>query len=164
MIGSKTGTDPTSGQFRLIHLADANHPIYLPSGVYKLTGAPGHPDRRAYYYGYYWGIRVYFPVPQNMAFTTFGYPNSSGSGAVSARSVVETDEVKRVWDREYGAIFTLEKGSWMHADIYVSAKPVSDSEPYANECPTEDIWKPSLVRIGDAPSNRGTRAPLPENA
>ena len=50
-----------------------------------------------------------------------------------------------------GAEFTLTAPKTVIVDIYISQYPVSDNGPvYVNTDENMDLWRPSLIRIGDA--------------
>ena len=142
-----TGTD--GGLFvssnRIIDLADADHPIYLPKGIYRLTGAPAHPDRRSNFNRLAWGIRISRLSSETIQSTVYGYNNDSCTGTISALQ----RNSSHVWDIGYGAEFTLENGRLLKAAIVIPKYPVRDDISYENTCPTVDIWRPRLIRIGD---------------
>ena len=136
------GTNEAEGN-RVITLAKAGTPFYLPAGTYRLTGAPTYQDARSDLSHKYWGLRVYHDdyETNNIQCTMYGYdPVNHVVTSVTGMS-------ERVWDRGYGAEFTLTQGSWLYASIYISRYPYGDTTKYHNTDSTVDIWRPRIVRL-----------------
>lgn len=120
-----------------IDLVSSAYPLYLPSGSYKLTGTPAYQDRRARVDYSYWGIRIY---PLNgrtiessiIGYTSANYSSPPSSGAIQRQAVV--------WEKGYGANFTIGSPMSFYASIYISKTPTSTAYN------TTDLWTPKLVR------------------
>lgn len=120
-----------------IQLVSSDYPLYLPSGTYHLTGTPAYQDRRARVDYSYWGIRIY-PLDGRtiesslIGYTSANYSSPPSSGAVQRQAVV--------WEKGYGAKFTISSPMSFYANIYISKTP--NSTAYN----TTDLWTPKLVR------------------
>lgn len=131
-----SGSATNGSQF---NLSTEAYPLYLPAGTYELTGAPGRLDRGSRVDYSYWGLRLYPYDGRTITSTVKGFTSTNYS-ASSITSVTQSNNV--VWDKGYGATFTIDTPMAFHANIYIS-KNVIASSVYTGP----DSWYPSLKRI-----------------
>lgn len=120
-----------------INLVSQSYPLYLPAGSYKLSGAPGYQDRRARVDYSYWGLRLYPGDGRTITSQVTGYTSASYGSAPTA---VTTQSQALVWDKGWGATFTISTGMDFYANIYISKNPTTTAYN------TTDTWKPTLTR------------------
>ena len=120
-----------------INLVSSAYPLYLPAGTYKLSGAPAHQDRRARVDYSYWGLRLYPSDGRSISSQVTGYTSASYGSAPSA---VVTQTQAFVWEKGYGATFSITSPMSFYANIYISKNPTSAA--YNGT----DLWKPTLTR------------------
>lgn len=120
-----------------INLVSSSYPLYLPAGAYKLTGAPAYQDRRARVNYSYWGLRIYPLDGRTITSQVTGYTSASYS---SAPTVITTQSQALVWEKGWGATFTIDSPMSFYANIYISKTPTSTAYN------TTDLWTPKLVR------------------
>lgn len=121
-----------------INLVSSAYPLYLPAGTYKLTGAPAYKDRRARVDYSYWGLRLYPLDGRSITSQVIGYTSASYS---SVPTTATTQTQAFVWEKGYGATFTIDSGMSFYANIYISKNPTTAAYN------TTDVWTPKLVRI-----------------
>lgn len=120
-----------------INLVSNSYPLYLPAGTYKLTGAPAYQDRRARVDYSYWGLRIYPLDGRTITSQVTGYTSASYSSAPTA---VTTQSQALVWEKGWGATFTISSPMSFYSNIYISKTPTSTAYN------TTDLWTPKLVR------------------
>lgn len=142
-----TGVETSTTSSRTVPLYILSNPLYLPPGNYRLSGAPPYRDLRADLSSKRWGIRVYStkisePSNPNIVYKGFGFENGVYSGPISSNTLSE----QRIYDRGYGAEFTLVNEMWAQADIYINEYP-DGIDHYSNKDINTDNWRPLLIRI-----------------
>lgn len=120
-----------------INLVSSAYPLYLPAGSYKLSGAPGYQDRRARVDYSYWGLRLYPSDGRTITSQVTGYTSPSYG---SAPTDVVTQSQALVWDKGWGATFTISSGMGFYSNIYISKNPTVTAYN------TTDTWRPTLTR------------------
>lgn len=120
-----------------INLISNSYPLYLPAGTYKLTGAPAYQDRRARVDYSYWGLRIYPLDGRTITSQVTGYTSASYGSAPTA---VTTQSQALVWEKGWGATFTISSPMSFYSNIYISKTPTSTAYN------TTDLWTPKLVR------------------
>lgn len=120
-----------------INLVSNAYPLYLPAGSYKLTGAPAYQDRRARVDYSYWGLRIYGSDGRTLTSQVKGYTSANYSNPPTA---VTTQSQIYVWDKGWGATFTIDSPMSFYSNIYISKTPTSTAYN------TTDLWTPKLVR------------------
>lgn len=133
LITSSTGATAAT----TIPLISSSYPLYLPAGTYKLSGTPAYQDRRARVDYSYWGLRVKPLDGRSITSNVIGYTSASYSSA-PATATAQTQNV--VWEKGYGATFTIDSPMSFYADIYISKTPTAAAYN------TTDTWTPKLVR------------------
>lgn len=121
-----------------IDLVSSAYPLYLPSGSYKLTGTPAYQDRRARVDYSYWGIRIYPLDGRIIQSSLIGYTSADYSANPPTSGAIQKQNV--VWEKGYGADFTIGSPMSFYASIYISKTPTSTAYN------TTDLWTPKLVR------------------
>ena len=136
-------TDGSSTGSTIINLISSSYSLYLPSGTYKLTGTPPRTDRGSRLDYSYWGLRLYPSDERDIVAKVWGYDSDDYSNQDPTTTYAEqTGSV--VWEKGYGAEFTIDTGMLFYANIYISQYVASDDLVYTGT----DIWKPCLKRIG----------------
>lgn len=120
-----------------INLVSSSYPLYMPAGTYKLSGAPAYQDRRARVDYSYWGLRLYPLDGRTITSNVVGYTSASYS---SAPTTAATQSQVYVWEKGYGATFSIDTPMSFYANIYISKTPTSAA--YNGT----DLWVPKLVR------------------
>lgn len=120
-----------------INLVSSSYPLYMPAGTYKLSGAPAYQDRRARVDYSYWGLRLYPLDGRTITSNVVGYTSASYSSAPTAAT---TQNQAYVWEKGYGATFSIDTPMSFYANIYISKTPASAA--YNGT----DLWVPKLVR------------------
>ena len=129
------GSATNGSQFDLI---SRSYPLYLPAGTYHLSGAPARLDRGSRVNYSYWGLRLY---PSDGRTITSQVKGFNSSTYTEANLTTVTQSQAYVWDKGYGADFTIDTGMVFYASIYISKNVVSSSV-YTGP----DTWIPMLVR------------------
>lgn len=120
-----------------INLVSSSYPLYMPAGTYKLSGAPAYQDRRARVDYSYWGLRLYPLDGRTITSNVVGYTSASYSSTPTAAT---TQNQAYVWEKGYGATFSIDTPMSFYANIYISKTPASTA--YNGT----DLWVPKLVR------------------
>ena len=120
-----------------ISLVSSSYPLYLPAGTYKLSGTPAYQDRRARVDYSYWGLRIRPLDGRSITSNVIGYTSASYS-SVPTTATAQTQNI--VWEKGYGATFTIDSPMSFYADIYISKTPTTAAYN------TTDTWTPKLVR------------------
>ena len=118
-----------------IPLVSSSYPLYLPAGTYHLSGTPAYSDRRARVDYSYWGIRLYPSDGRSITSLVTGY--TSAKYTSDPTTVSQTQD--HVWEKGYGATFSIDAPMSYYANIYISKTPVND---YSGS----DLWVPKLLR------------------
>lgn len=137
--GSLTTSSTGATTSTTFDLASSSFPLYLPAGTYKLSGAPAYQDRRARVDYSYWGLRLYPLDKRTITSQVIGY-TAAGYSSPPTTSTTQTQAL--VWDKGYGATFTISTPMSFYANIYISKTPGSKAVAYN----TTDTWVPKLVR------------------
>lgn len=119
-----------------IPLVSSSYPLYLPAGTYHLSGTPAYSDRRCRVDYSYWGIRLYPSDGRSITSLVTGY--TSAKYTSDPTTVTQTQD--HVWEKGYGATFSIDAPMAFYCNIYVSRTPTA--EDYAGA----DLWVPRLVR------------------
>ena len=120
----------------VIPLVSSNYPLYLPAGTYLLSGTPAYSDRRARVDYSYWGIRLYPTDGRSITAQVTGFSDVSYASAPVA--VSQTQD--HVWEKGYGATFSIAEPMSFYCSIYISGTP--NDAAYSGS----DLWAPRLVR------------------
>ena len=119
-----------------IPVVSSSYPLYLPAGTYQLSGAPAYADRRARVDYSYWGLRLYPSDGRSITSRVTGFTSAKyTSGPVEA-----TQTQALVWEKGYGATFTIDSPMSFYCNIYISKTPTSAA--YSGT----DLWTPTLRR------------------
>lgn len=129
------GSATNGSQFDLV---TSSYPLYLPAGTYHLSGAPARLDRGSRVSYSYWGLRLYPLDGRTITSQVKGFDSSTYTEA--NLTTVEQSQAY-VWDKGYGADFTIDTGMRFYASTYISKNVVS-STVYTGA----DTWTPMLVR------------------
>ena len=129
------GSATSGSQYNLI---SASYTSYLPPGTYHLSGAPARLDRGSRVSYSYWGLRLY---PSDGRTITSQVKGFNSATYTEANLTTVTQSQAYVWDKGYGADFTIDTGMRFYANIYIS-KNVISSSVYTGP----DTWTPSLKR------------------
>ena len=121
-----------------IPIVSSSYPLYLPSGTYQLSGAPAYQDRRARVDYSYWGLRLYPADGRTITSQVKGYTSASYGSAPTA---TVTQSQALVWDKGYGATFSIDAPMSFYCNIYISKTPTASA--YSGT----DLWTPTLRRI-----------------
>ena len=120
----------------VIPLVSSNYPLYLPAGTYLLSGTPSYSDRRARVDYSYWGIRLYPSDGRSITSQVTGYTSAKYSS--DPTTVTQTQD--HVWEKGYGATFSIAEPMSFYCSIYISWTP--NDAAYSGS----DLWAPRLVR------------------
>lgn len=120
----------------VIPLVSSNYPLYLPAGTYHLSGTPAYSDRRARVDYSYWGIRLYPTDGRTITSQVTGFPDVHYSSAPVAVSQTQA----LVWEKGYGATFSIDSPMSFYCNIYISQTPTASA--YSGT----DLWTPRLTR------------------
>ena len=121
-----------------IPLVSSSYPLYLPAGTYHLSGTPAYSDRRARVDYSYWGLRLYPADGRTITSQVVGYTSAS-YGAAPTASVSQSQAL--VWEKGYGATFSIDSPMSFYCNIYISKTPSASA--YSGT----DLWTPTLRRI-----------------
>lgn len=121
-----------------IPIVSSSYPLYLPAGTYHLSGAPAYQDRRARVDYSYWGLRLYPADGRTITSHVTGYTSASYGSAPTA---TVTQSQALVWDKGYGATFSIDTPMSFYCNIYISKTPTASA--YSGT----DLWTPTLRRI-----------------
>ena len=121
-----------------IPIVSSSYPLYLPAGTYQLSGAPAYQDRRARVDYSYWGLRLYPLDGRTITSQVKGYTSASYGSAPTA---TVTQSQAFVWDKGYGATFSIDSPMSFYCNIYISKTPTASA--YSGT----DLWTPMLRRI-----------------
>lgn len=120
-----------------IPLVSSSYPLYLPAGTYRLSGTPAYQDRRARVDYSYWGLRLYPADGRTITSQVVGYTSAS-YGAAPTTSTTQSQAL--VWEKGYGATFSIDSPMSFYANLYLSKTPASAA--YSGT----DMWIPTLLR------------------
>lgn len=130
------GSATAGGQFNLV---SSDYPLYLPAGTYHLSGAPARLDRGSRVSYSYWGLRLYPLDGRTITSQVKGF-NSATYTEANLTTVTQSQAV--VWDKGYGADFTITTPMAFYASMYISKNVKNASTIYTGP----DTWTPSLKR------------------
>lgn len=119
-----------------IPLVSSSYPLYLPAGTYHLSGTPAYSDRRARVDYSYWGIRLYPSDGRSITSQVTGFSSYDYTSAPTAVTQIQDS----VWEKGYGATFSIDSPMVFYSSIYVSQTPTE--AVYSGS----DLWVPRLVR------------------
>jgi hypothetical protein len=120
----------------VIPLVSSNYPLYLPAGTYQLSGTPPYSDRRARVDYSYWGLRLYPTDGRTITSQVKGYT----SAKYSSDPVAVSQTQNHVWEKGYGATFSIAEPMSFYCNIYISKTP--NDAAYSGS----DLWAPRLTR------------------
>ncbi len=126
-----------------VPLVQEAEPRYLPAGTYKLSGAPAYQDRRARVNYSYWGLRIYPTDGRSITSQVIGYTSTDYTD-VPTTATEQTNTY--VWDKGYGATFTIDTDMYFYSSIYISQTP--GSSKYSGT----DVWTPVLQKVVETPT------------
>lgn len=132
-----SGGSATSGS--QYDLFSSSYPLYLPAGTYHLSGAPARLDRGSRVSYSYWGLRLYPSDGRTITSQVRGFDSATYT---EANLTTVTQNNTYVWDKGYGADFTITTGMAFYASIYISQYVKNSSTVYTGA----DTWTPMLVR------------------
>lgn len=136
-----TGTFVSSGSAtdkNTFTIISGYYPWYIPAGTYKLTGAPARLDRGSRVDCQYWGLRLWPLDGRTITSNVTGF--TSNDFTPSNITTVEQSNAY-VWERGYGATFTIESGMAFYLNIYISSQVVANTA-YTGP----DTWAPKLIK------------------
>jgi hypothetical protein len=131
-----SGSATSGSQYDLV---SASYPLYLPAGTYHLSGAPARLDRGSRVSYSYWGLRLYPSDGRTITSQVRGF-NSATYTEANITTVEQTQNL--VWDKGYGADFTISTGMYFYANVYISKNVKNSNTVYTGP----DTWTPKLVR------------------
>lgn len=120
----------------VIPLVSSSYPLYLPAGTYQLSGTPAYSDRRARVDYSYWGLRLYPTDGRSITSQVKGYT----SAKYSSDPVAVSQTQALVWEKGYGATFSIDSPMSFYCNIYISQTPTASA--YSGT----DLWTPRLTR------------------